>query len=201
MSDRTDGPCSPVHGDASESAQFFSDCPAEGPEAGTSQAIKRRLSDPEGSRYRARQLLGRGGMGRVIEVRDERLGRNVAMKLTKPHTPTGTDLDARLAREAWLMARLDRPGIVPLLDAGVGIDGRIYLTMPVVRGRTLADALSLATDRAARTRLLGHVLEACEAVACARRGPRAKSSAARAPRRSGPGSDSIETSARGWSRS
>lgn len=55
---------------------------------------------PEDHRYRSPQLLGIGGMGRVVAVHDRRLRRDVALKVPHPDTPLAAGLDSRLAREA-----------------------------------------------------------------------------------------------------
>lgn len=127
------------------------------------------FSVAEEHRYRSPQLLGMGGMGRVVAVHDRRLCRDVALKVPNPDTPLAVGLDSRLEREARITARLDHPGILPILDAGVGVDGRSYYTMPIVRGRSLADVLHQTKEPQARLRLLRHVLAACEAMAWAHR--------------------------------
>lgn len=108
----------------------------------------------EHDRYRAEGTLGRGGMGEVLLHWDERLGREVALKVA--NNPEG---EAALVREARLTARLDHPGIVPVHGAGRLPDGRAYYTMPVLPGRSLAQNQG---DRAGRIR---HLLDACRAVA------------------------------------
>lgn len=168
MSERPDprDPPGPPDGgghDAFTSGQVLSQLGAELERAADH---KEPLATPEPARYRAGALLGVGGMGQVVAAHDARLGRDVALK--RPNAgQAGGDLDARLAREAWITARLDHPGIVPIYDAGLGPDGRIYYTMPIVRGRSLADALRVAPR--ASPRLLRRVLEACEAVGAAHR--------------------------------
>jgi len=118
----------------------------------------------ESGRYQRRQLLGQGGMGRVVVAFDRRLRREVALKelLVRPGGPSSGS--ARLAREAWITAQLDHPGIVPVLDAGSSADGRLFYTMPVIDGRTLSDALASAGDLSARLELLPRVLAAAQAV-------------------------------------
>lgn len=109
----------------------------------------------EGSRYRIVREIGRGGMGVVYEAEDGDLQRHIAVKVL------ATDLASqeaaeRMRREARLIAALDHPGIVPLHDIGELPDGRIFYTMKLVRGRTLA-----ADDN------LRVFLRVCEAVAFA----------------------------------
>ena len=50
---------------------------------------------------------------------------------------SGSGLDERLRREAQVLAALEHPGIVPVHDAGVLADGRLYYVMKLVRGVTL----------------------------------------------------------------
>ncbi len=121
---------------------------------------------PEGRRYRRGLLLGEGGMGRVTQAFDQRLGREVALKEVIVQSPAH---EARLAREAAITARLDHPGIVVVHDAGRTPEGTLFYTMRVVRGRPLDRVLKDAPDLDARLRLLRHVLHACEAVAFAHR--------------------------------
>jgi hypothetical protein len=98
-------------------------------------------------------------MGQVELARDLRLDRDVAVKTSTHH-----DGGARLEREARITARLQHPNIVPVLHAGVGPDGRPFYTMPVLPGRSLADALYEPGDR---LRLVRHVLGAAWALAYA----------------------------------
>lgn len=112
------------------------------------------------ARYEDGGVLGRGGMGEVRAVWDRRLDREVAIKtLTAPTSAQ----EARLAREVWVTARLEHPGIVPVHDAGRRADGALFYTMRLVRGRSLA----AAREDEAPTRLLRHVLDAAQAVAYA----------------------------------
>ena len=95
------------------------------------------LAASEHERYRVHELLGVGGMGRVVSARDRRLERDVALKSPNPGVSLDAELDARLAREARITACLDHPGIVPIFDAGTGPDGRAvsytHLTLPTNR--------------------------------------------------------------------
>jgi WD40 repeat protein len=114
-------------------------------------------------RYTDGGLLGRGGMGEIRSVFDGRLGRIVAIK-----TPVESNTAAtrQLVAEATLTARLVHPGIVAIHDAGTAADGRPYYTMPIVHGRSLAEAIAGASS-SERLRLVRHFLDACEAIAYA----------------------------------
>jgi serine/threonine-protein kinase len=87
-------------------------------------------------RYTVLGELGQGGMGLVLSVYDVRLDRRVALKLLlhEDHEPTR---QARLLREAQAMARLSHPHVVAVYDAGTLEDGRVFIAMEYVEGRTL----------------------------------------------------------------
>lgn len=93
-----------------------------------------------GGRYRLGVQLGRGGMGRVFRASDERLRRDVAVKLVDLSQTTDKTLAERFRREAIATARLNHPGIVTIFDSGT--DGRLaYLVMELLGGRPVADLL------------------------------------------------------------
>ncbi|HEY7406070.1 MAG TPA: serine/threonine-protein kinase [Candidatus Angelobacter sp.] len=92
--------------------------------------------DLSGTRYRATQFLGRGGMGAVWLAEDTVLHRSVALKVLAAES-SSDDLAARLMREAEILARLEHPGIVPVHDAGTLPDGRTFYCMKHVQGQTL----------------------------------------------------------------
>jgi serine/threonine protein kinase len=83
-------------------------------------------------KYRVERVLGRGGMGVVYLARDERLGREVALKL-------GRAIDrgalVRLEREARLLASISHPNVVTVYEVGEA-DGRLFLAMEHVPGGT-----------------------------------------------------------------
>lgn len=102
---------------------------------------------------RADNELGRGGIGRVLVVRDAHLSREVALKelLSRPAAGSaGSGRDAlvltRFLREARITGQLEHPGIVPVYELGQRPDGTLYYTMKVVRGRTRTTALPTAVS-------------------------------------------------------
>jgi serine/threonine protein kinase len=92
--------------------------------------------DLSGTRYRALELLGQGGMGAVWLAQDSILQRPVALKILTAEN-SSPDLAARLVQEAVVLARLEHPGIVPVHDAGTLPDGRTFYCMKHVEGKTL----------------------------------------------------------------
>ncbi len=122
-------------------------------------------SEPEltGTAYRLLERLGRGGMGVVYLVEDTRLSRRVAMKVLDLHD-RASDLEARLLREARVLAQLEHPGIVTVHDVGTLADGRIFYTMKYVQGRRLDEIAREPASLPERLRLFQKI---CEPVAFA----------------------------------
>lgn len=85
--------------------------------------------------------LGTGAMGEVLRARDERLGRDVAIKRVKNVYGAMTSLfHARFEAEARALAALAHPGVVQVFD--LGFEGETpYLVMELVEGPSLRDVL------------------------------------------------------------
>ncbi len=83
--------------------------------------------------------IGRGGMGVVFRARDTAFHRDVAVKvlLSDPDSPAAK----RFADEARITAQLQHPGIPAVHQTGTLPDGRPYLVMKLIQGRTLAALL------------------------------------------------------------
>ncbi len=118
--------------------------------------------------------LGRGGIGRVLLVRDRHLGRDIAMKelLRKPrfdHQTADAAKDAlyRFLREARITGQLEHPNIVPVHEVGQRADGTLYYTMKLVRGRTFSEVLGGCKSLDERLKLLPRYLDLCQAIAYA----------------------------------
>lgn len=113
--------------------------------------------DLSGTRYRAIEFLGQGGMGAVWLARDFILQRPVALKILTAEN-SSADLAARLMQEAVVLARLEHPGIVPVHDAGTLPDGRTFYCMKLVEGKTL-DRYALKLPLRERLRLFQRIAE------------------------------------------
>jgi eukaryotic-like serine/threonine-protein kinase len=87
-------------------------------------------------RYRVVGVLGRGGMGTVLQAHDPELDRDVALKLLRRSAAELPDGTARLVREARSMAQLAHPNVVSVFEVGVA-DGRVYVAMELVEGEDL----------------------------------------------------------------
>ena len=92
---------------------------------------------PSVDRFLLDEKLGAGGMGIVYAARDPRLERKIALKLVRVEREFGPKGEARLLREARSMARLAHPNVVQIYEAGEW-EGRVFIAMELVRGRTLA---------------------------------------------------------------
>ncbi|GAA5024238.1 hypothetical protein GCM10025734_82490 [Kitasatospora paranensis] len=103
-------------------------------------------------RYRVCALLGRGGGADVLHAVDERLDREVALKVFRPDA--SADTARRFGTEARLLARLRHPGLIEVYDYGVVAD-RPYLALELVRGLTLAAVLRSEPLQAHQVRRLG----------------------------------------------
>ena len=90
--------------------------------------------------YRILEEIGRGGMGVVYAAQDDRLRRTVALKALTPEYTRDPLRRERLTREARAAAALLHPAIATIF-ALEEIDGELYITSELVRGRTLREEL------------------------------------------------------------
>ncbi|HEY5926704.1 MAG TPA: protein kinase [Kofleriaceae bacterium] len=91
--------------------------------------------------YRILGELGQGGMGQVFRAVDQKLGREVALKMLPADMARDRDWQARMLREARAASALNHPGIVTLYDLEVA-DGRTFLVMELVQGERFSDLAS-----------------------------------------------------------
>jgi serine/threonine protein kinase len=93
-------------------------------------------------RYELGSRLGVGGMSTVVSAFDERLEREVAIKLLAEHLADDDQFVARFRREALAAARLVHPNIVQVFDFGLDERShRHYIAMELVRGQSGAEIL------------------------------------------------------------
>ncbi len=91
--------------------------------------------------YTVMGLLGSGGMGEVYRARDERLGRDVAVKVIAPALASETKELLRFEREARALAALSHPNILGIFDFGEQ-DGVHFAVMELLGGTTLRERLN-----------------------------------------------------------
>jgi eukaryotic-like serine/threonine-protein kinase len=128
-------------------------------------------------RYGLQNRLARGGMGVIYKVWDKVLHRELAMKVvrqqetaTEAAAPADPRVLIRFVREAEITAKLDHPGVVPIHDLGVDEGGRIFFTMRLVQGKSLAAVLELAREHRenwTQTRVVDVIVKVCETLAFA----------------------------------
>ena len=116
--------------------------------------------------YAIEAPLGAGGMGEVYRAKDTRLDRTVAIKVLQADLAQDETLRTRFEREARAISSLEHPHICALYDVGEQ-DGRAYLVMQYLEGRTLSERLEkgpLPAEHALRI-----AIEVCSALDSAHR--------------------------------
>ena len=93
-----------------------------------------------GGRYRLDQVLGQGGMATIFGATDDKLGREVAVKVLRPEYGADAQFVERFEHEAQAAASLSHPNIVQVYDYGTDSAGP-YIVMEQVSGGDLASAL------------------------------------------------------------
>src|SRR5258708_1585362 len=100
-----------------------------------------QMPGPVISHYRVLEQIGSGAMGDVFRARDERLGRDVALKLIRPASSDNPDHLRRFELEARAAAALNHPNIVAVYDVGL-YEGTPYIVCELLEGATLRTRLA-----------------------------------------------------------
>jgi eukaryotic-like serine/threonine-protein kinase len=99
------------------------------------------MTDQVIGHYRVLERIGSGAMGEVFRARDERLGRDVALKLIRPASSDNPDHLRRFELEARAVAALNHPNIVAIYD--IGFNGASpYIVCELLEGETLRQRLA-----------------------------------------------------------
>ncbi|MVU77220.1 protein kinase [Nocardia sp. ET3-3] len=111
--------------------------------------------------YAITGLIGQGGMGTVYRARHPRLPLVVALKVLNRDASADPELRARFEREAAVVAHLDHPGIVSILDCGLENE-QLWLAMQYIEGTDASrlDPRAVTTERAVR--IIGEVANALD---------------------------------------
>jgi eukaryotic-like serine/threonine-protein kinase len=96
---------------------------------------------PPGWDITALGLLGKGGMSQVFRVRDESLGREVALKVLQPELLKDGDALATFVDEARITAQLDHPNVPPVYALSADTKRSTCFTMKVLEGKTFQQML------------------------------------------------------------
>jgi len=135
-------------------------------DAGVDPSMWQSLIDEAPGRYHLLGEQGFGGQARVLAVYDSFTRREIALKEL---TPSGEGRDRlrtlRFIREARLAGQLNHPAIVQIHEMGRRPDGRLYYTMPMVRGITLTKAIADCKALTDRIALLDRFVDMCQGIA------------------------------------
>src|SRR5918994_4582231 len=91
--------------------------------------------------YEVLSALGAGGMGEVYRARDQKLNRDVAIKVLLPAVANDPERLARFRREAQLLASLNHPHIAAIYGLE-DADGAKALVMELVEGEDLSQRIA-----------------------------------------------------------
>ena len=120
----------------------------DAPDSGHARASELLRAPILPERYADRGLLGLGGMGEVRRVYDRVLDRTVAMKLIRADRASVSKDRDHFAAEARATGRLAHPAIIPVYDHGITEAGRLWFTMPEVRGEAFSELFFRLHDAA-----------------------------------------------------
>ncbi|EYF05608.1 serine/threonine-protein kinase [Chondromyces apiculatus] len=115
-------------------------------------------------KYRVERVIGRGGMGVVVEARHLALDERVAVKFLLPDHALNAESSARFLREARASVRIKSEHVARVSDVGTLENGAPYMVMEFLVGQDLAQVLHergpLHGEEA-----VDYVIQGCEAIA------------------------------------
>jgi len=92
-------------------------------------------------RYRVEAQLGRGGFGAVYRAEQLGIGRPVALKVLSASLQDKPEERARFEQEARIIAAIDHPHIVKLVELGRAATGESFIAMELLEGESLAQRI------------------------------------------------------------
>ncbi len=111
------------------------------PSSSVAEKVAEHMNDEggllAGTSYRLIKKIGEGASGCVWEAEHTELGRKLAIKVLSPEHGTATDAIDRFRKEARLVAGLSHENLVHLSDFGKAQDGRVFLAMELLDGKTI----------------------------------------------------------------
>ena len=148
-------------GDAGEAFQS-----AENPAkvARTMAAVPVSIGDVIAGKYIVERVIGEGGMGVVVAARHRELEQRVAIKFLLPEIAEQGMAAERFRREARSAARMRGAHVCRVLDVGTAENGVPFMVMEYLEGWDLATELE-RRSRLPHVEAVGHLLQACEALA------------------------------------
>jgi serine/threonine protein kinase/TolB-like protein/Tfp pilus assembly protein PilF len=115
-------------------------------------------------RYEIVRLLGRGGMGEVYLALDNRINRNVALKLIPPDMVSSQESLTRFAREAQAVSALNHPHIMTIYEFDRMSDGSLFFAAEYIDGQTLN---RLVGEKLKPSEILGIAIQVSSALTAA----------------------------------
>lgn len=120
-------------------------------------------------RYEILERIGGGGMANVYKANDNRLGRDVAIKILKDEFVNDNEFVENFRKESYSAAKLNHPNIVGVFDVGmdqVEDTNCYYIVMEIVNGRTLKDLID-EKGKLSVSETINYSIQICEALLCA----------------------------------
>ena len=112
------------------------------------------------SRYKLIDEIGEGATCLVYKAEDQKLGRDVAIKIVRRNLAIHTRFRARFRREVATSAEVVHPRVIPVLDTGRLEDGCPYVSLAHADHGSLSDLLKRRPPMGEAIRLMQHVLDA-----------------------------------------
>lgn len=100
------------------------------------EQLRQRLAADLAGVYELESELGSGGMAYVFKATEVELGRQVALKVLRPHLLTTASAAERFRQEARIAAGLEHPNVIPIHRVGQA-GGAFYIAMKFIEGRSL----------------------------------------------------------------
>ena len=115
-------------------------------------------------KYRVDEILGTGGMGRVVRASHQYLAQSVAIKILLPQMAESPSTVARFLREAQATVRLKNEHVARVIDVGTMPDGTPFMVMEYLEGNDLNQILRHHGPQPPSV-VVDLMLQACEGIA------------------------------------
>jgi serine/threonine protein kinase len=116
-------------------------------------------------KYRVEEVIGKGGMGVVLRARHQALDEPVAIKVLRPAMMDVPGMVTRFTREARAASKIKSPHVARVTDVDVLPSGVPYMVLEYLEGVDLLSALRHRTGPFPLDEAVGHVIDACDAIA------------------------------------
>ena len=116
--------------------------------ASSAQGVAERLEEgtPVGD-YKIERFLGAGAMGEVYAAKHPVIGKRVAIKVLRRELAADPEAAERFVREARAVNQVDHPNVIDVFTIGRLADGRLFLAMDLVAGRSRSTRRSSSSSR------------------------------------------------------